>query len=423
VHHIIITSRYTQTFSRNAANTTETLPVVEACGSRATMAFSQTPETDHSSGTTTLAVKGWIDSKLSSNPDSGISALLSFLEKKADRKILSHRLAGRTVLLITIHANDSSRFFHLNGFTFAGAVLKVENSRPPRNQANGAVQPPTGPRSQQNGTFQSSRPLAKTPTSEVEKVMIAVIHKRYNAAEKYLTLEALATDPDFVATGLSQESAEKVFKALFTICETKVFETPSKRREMVKSISLSSNSLTTVKDILSLSSAFPDLQNLDLSNNRFEDTGALRYWRNQFRNLEHLILSGNPVDLKPETKATILKWYPNLKFYNNEPVRNGPMLGFSTPTQPLAPQGSLPTSSHPEFPPGSTFGVPQPGKSEETLTKELMGLQFSFETKLKMQFVEQCLSANGWNWDAAVANFKAMQVAGSIPAEAYIPGV
>ncbi|KAG9796125.1 hypothetical protein KCU88_g104, partial [Aureobasidium melanogenum] len=406
------------------------------------------------SSTTEVAVKGWTTSKLSNKPDQGLEALIGFLEKKSGREIISHRLAGRTVLLITVYTHEKSRYLHLNGFTFAGATLVVEDARPPRNQQTqshnqphnaplegrisqptrngfqngGAVQPPTGPRNQNTRRGNNPRDLL---TSEIENIIISVIHKRYHPGDKHLILNALVADPELLSSGLSTLDAPKVYRAIFTICETKIWETEPKRTDAVTSVSLRDNGIATVRDIISLASVFPHVRNLDLANNNLEDLGALKFWKNQFRELEHLILTGNPVALKPDTLQTLVKWYPNLKMYNNEPVQQalnqapqqqGPSFGGS-PTQPQttgATAAPVQPVVHPELPPGSTFGVATPDKAADVLLKEQMGLQFSFETRLKLQWVENCLSANNWDYPTAMANFMQLKEQGQIPADAFL---
>jgi len=442
-----------------------------------------------SSSTHQLAIKGWANSKLSTSQDQGVEALLGFLSKKASRPILSHTRAGRAVLLITVNTQDQDRFFHLNGFTFAGATLVVEESLPPnprsqnqqshnnesrfpqsQNNSRGQSQGnfnqnnaqlnirgqaqghsvPRGPRGQfQENSNHNQGPRSKDlQTTELENLIINLIRERYHAGDKHLILNALVADPRVTSSGLAGEDPSKVWRAIFTICEKNMWETPSKRREAIQSVSLRDDCITSVKDILSLSNVFPTIKNLDLANNQLADMDALKFWKNQFRDLEHIILTGNPVASNPDTVRTLLTWYPNLKLYNNEPVRDeagninipqqsslAASLPSSLPAASLSPSLPLsitpapptntptPTATHPEFPPGSTFGLPEPNKSPEVLQREQMGLQFSFETKLKMQWVENCLSANAWDYGAAIANFNTLRAQGQIPPEAYIAGV
>ncbi|KIW17081.1 hypothetical protein PV08_04272 [Exophiala spinifera] len=428
--------------------------------------------------TTQLAVKGWGNSKIAtSSQDQGLDALLAFLERKSSRQILSNKLVGRSVLIITINEADKSRFTHLNGFSFSGSSLIVEDARPPRNAPsqsiqspqntsfgsrvsqpsrpqfqNGFSQPPPGPRGHfsnqssqppsgprgpgrtyQQPNTRDTRRTNGSVTSDVENIIISVIHKRYHAGDKHLILNLLGEEPDFINAGLVSEPT-KLYKAIFALCESKIWETLPKRKEAVLSVSLRDNSIQTIHDTLPLANAFPHIQNLDLANNALQDLEPLKFRKNQLSSLQHIILSGNPVASKPDTLSTLLKLYPNLKFYNNEPIQNAtdvdiqpqqPAFGGGA-VQPIQPQPQLgpePTLAHPEFPPGSTFGIATPDKPAEVLLKEQMGLQFSFETKLKMQWVENCLSANNWDYQTAMANFAQLKAQGQIPADAYIAGV
>jgi hypothetical protein len=424
------------------------------------------------SSTVSLAIKGWASgpSKFAQNPAEGQSAILGWLGKRSQRQILSHRFIGRSgaVLIIEINANDRPRFDHLNGFTFSGGTIAVEEAQPPRNQPqqqNGGFNPPAGPRSS-NQPFDNrppsgprgsnSRPFGSSggdanmntqpahasdsQTAQLESILTNVVRKRYNANEKYLTLEALAADADIIGAGLTSSSASKVFTAIFTMCEKFVFETPAKRREMVVSISLSGNSLTTAGDIIALNSTFPNLQNLDLSNNQLSNAGDFRFWRNGMRNLEHLILTGNPIDANQAEKDKLVRWWRKLKMINNIPVMRGNAPagtmaldaptnnntngGFDRTASPAPPfafaNTARPTQGHPEFPPDSMFGLPEPGKTEETLKKEQMGLRFSFETHLTMRYTGDCLGANNWDYDAALRNLGELVQQGAIPADAFL---
>ncbi|ETN37115.1 uncharacterized protein HMPREF1541_08105 [Cyphellophora europaea CBS 101466] len=452
-------------------------------GSRVSHPNQQQPAAP-ASGTVSLAVKGWASgpSKFAHNPTEGHSAILTWLNKRSQRPLLSHRFVGRgsAVLIIEINANDRPRFDHLNGFTFSGGTIIVEEANAPRNQQqphNGAFNPPSGPRGDHrapsgpindqripsgprgghqnntrtfganNGGDLAMNGNPNTPAdsskAQLESILTNVIRKRYNANEQYLTLEALSADPDIVAAGLHTSSASKVFTAIFTIAEKYVFETAAKRRDMVISISISNNGLTTVGDIIALNSTFPNIKNLDLSKNQLTDAGSFKYWRNGMRNLEHLIITDNPIDANPAEKEKLVRWWRRLKMLNGAPVTRGQggaanTMALDAPAGPGALNGNTPdrtnspappfafanqarpTQGHPEFPPDSMFGLPEPGKDEATLQKEQMGLRFSFETRLNMQMTEQCLVANGWDYDRARENLGELMGQGAIPAEAFL---
>jgi TAP C-terminal domain len=84
--------------------------------------------------------------------------------------------------------------------------------------------------------------------------------------------------------------------------------------------------------------------------------------------------------------------------------------------------GTAQTTVHPEVPPGSGIGEPRPGKSEEQLLKEQKVLALSFETRLKLQWAEQCLSGNNWDMTAAISNLQRLVSTNQIPAEAFLDG-
>ncbi|KIX99044.1 uncharacterized protein Z520_05505 [Fonsecaea multimorphosa CBS 102226] len=428
-----------------------------------------------SAATRDLAIKGWTNSKLASTPDQGVASLLVFLRKKSgDRQILSNKVVGRAnnVLIITVYENDKDRFYHLNNFQWAGSTLIVEDSKPPPNSINrfqqnqahdrsqnhlpsaqqsqpprstfgqngttphGRHQPPSGPRGGGNAHYNQPRnnprfgaqdnnrndPL----TNEVENTMISVLRKRYDPSLKLLSLNALGADEELLQIpGILGSDPAKVFEAIFTICKTKIFETPSKRDESVQSITLSNNGFESVEQIMSLSRTFPRLRNLDLGHNKFASMDSLKFWKNQFRDLEHLILQGNPVNDLPETLSTLRQWYPNLKLFNNLPVADNQSTAPNA--QPPVPAQAVPVAAgrlpHPEIPADSLFGVPQADKPAEILEREKMGLQFSFETKLRLAAVEECLAANNWDYALAMKNFMDLKAQGAIPAEKFIPGV
>ncbi|RMD39618.1 hypothetical protein DV735_g5520, partial [Chaetothyriales sp. CBS 134920] len=422
-----------------------------------------------------LAVKGWAapPSKFSGNPESGVSAIVTFLEKKSQRKIHSHRLVGKShILFIDIDAADSQRFFHLHGFTFSGAPLTIEESRGRPSQGgqqfssqqsndrtplgpgqqNQMAHVPTGPRgrtnerprrrsrgsgsgkdlmrgsnnnqngqlAQQQSSFFNSNNHANTSnnnnvpgsqqsTSEkqqLQELMVRIISKRYNAEARFLTFEQLSTDPDIASTPLVQSTAGKVWSAFFTVCANQVFGSAAQRRTMVESISLAKNNLSDVKDVIALSATFPQLKNLDLSNNNISTAGDLRFWRNSLRSIEHLVLANNPIMNNPAELQKLVRCNGNASIAPPSP-----------PHSPVPPFAGI--ASHPEVD-VREFGQPRPGKSEEQVIKERMGLQFSVETHLKMYYVELCLAANNFDYDKAMANIREMWERGEVPAEAFL---
>ncbi|KAL1987968.1 hypothetical protein VTN96DRAFT_1492 [Rasamsonia emersonii] len=248
-----------------------------------------------------VSVRGWRKSKAASNLDGGAGSLVSFLEKKLatpDSKgnnIIKSRVEG-DALIVSVRPEHLDRMLHLNNFTFAGAPLTIERYNPSAESTS--------------------------TTADTKARMTAFLSSRYFQDTKLLNLSALASDPILVEMGLfnSTTTESKFFPALMKVWEMN-FETPQKSREAVESVSLANNQLSNISLVTTLSQAFPNLKNLDLSNNNFKDAQALIGWRWKFRQLEFLDLTGNPFSADPSFKDTMMKWYPKLRTLNNMTVR------------------------------------------------------------------------------------------------------
>lgn len=118
-----------------------------------------------------------------------------------------------------------------------------------------------------------------------------------------------------------RSTAEKAFKALVIIADEQ-FETPQAKADAIQGVSLAGNELETVATVFDLAESFPQLKMLDLSNNRFDHTRKLNRWSHKFRNLENLVLSGNPLETQdPNFHVEILNWFPKLQILNGVQVR------------------------------------------------------------------------------------------------------
>ena len=201
----------------------------------------------------------------------------------------------------------------LNGYAFAGAPITVEKYDP---SMSGALDQPMLSAISQNGG--SSSPS----TADTKTKMTAILSKRYYQPTKLLDLSKLGVDSDLQAMGIfdSTSTESKFFPALMKVWELN-FNNAAVRREAVESVSLADNQLANISVITTLAQSFPDLKNLDLSNNNFKDAQALIGWRWKFRNLEFLDLTGSPFSADPSFKDTLLKWYPKLRVLNNVEVR------------------------------------------------------------------------------------------------------
>ena len=197
----------------------------------------------------------------------------------------------------------------MNGFSFAGASLTIEKYG-------------DNPMSDQPMISDLTQDSSSASAADTKSKLTAILAKRYFQDTKLLNLSMLATDPDLMSMGIfnSTSTESKFFPALMKVWELN-FNNPATKREAVESISLADNQLTSISVVTTLAQTFPDLKNLDMSNNAFKDAQALVAWRWKFRNLEFLDLTGNPFSADPSFKDTMLKWYPRLRFLNNLEVR------------------------------------------------------------------------------------------------------
>ncbi|KKZ60205.1 hypothetical protein EMCG_05127 [[Emmonsia] crescens] len=260
-----------------------------------------------------VSVRGWRRSKAASNPDGGIESLILFLERKAhpvnqdtaahSRLKISKSQVEGDALIISVRPEQVPWVLRVNGLSFAGEPLIIEEYRG-SNASHTQTQPPS------------------QATLDTKARMMAFLGKRYSEPGKLLNLSQLGTDPDLLAMGMFDTTAteSKFFPALMKICEL-TFDSPAKRRDLVQSVTLAQNKLPNVSSVTTLSQTFPDLKNLDLSNNQVKDIQGLLAWRWKFRELDFLDLTGNPISAEPNFKETMLKWYPRLRTLNNVPVR------------------------------------------------------------------------------------------------------
>jgi nuclear RNA export factor len=188
----------------------------------------------------------------------------------------------------------------LDSFTFAGAPLSIELSR-------------------RNGT-----PEISNDARELKGKITAMLTRRYNAELKLLDLSALGNDSEFANTGMFETHSRqaKFFPALMRVCDM-MFSSHVQKKEAVLSVTLANNTLPNLATVTTLAETFPDLKNLDLSNNNFKDLAALSAWRWKFRSLDHLVLTGNPIETQvPNYQQDMLKWFPTLRSLNTVQVRS-----------------------------------------------------------------------------------------------------
>jgi nuclear RNA export factor len=154
--------------------------------------------------------------------------------------------------------------------------------------------------------------------SETIKILDEVLRIRYNPEIKLLDLSHLGNDVLLKQNGFFElgSTTSKMFPALMSIADKK-FTNNEQKRDWLHSVSLAGNNLKNIAPVTALSIVFPDLKNLSLDGNLIEDMKGLDGWRSRFRNLEQLILLGNPVVYAPGYKEEMLRRYPKLVMLDN----------------------------------------------------------------------------------------------------------
>jgi nuclear RNA export factor len=159
--------------------------------------------------------------------------------------------------------------------------------------------------------------------AQTKEQLKGVLFNRYNVDTRILDLSSLGQDEILVSMGLfkGKSTAEKAFKALVFISDQQ-FETPKAKAEAIQGVSLAGNTLSTIAPVYDLAITFPELKMLDLSNNSIENMRQLGRWRGQFKRLENLVLSGNPIETnEPNYKIDVMQWFPNLQILNGLQIR------------------------------------------------------------------------------------------------------
>ncbi|KAL8828473.1 MAG: hypothetical protein Q9191_002568 [Dirinaria sp. TL-2023a] len=263
-----------------------------------------------------IIVYGLKESKAAFNPGGGVKDLLDFLERKATPSdAMSHEVVRirksrdqGDALIISVRSEDAPRITRLNGYQFAGATLKI---------AAMSIEPRKSPTSNANKTTSAEG-------VEVSELLKNVLDRRYDHDAKVLDLSNLGQDPQLVSIGMfgSTSTTSKFFPALMKVCDS-VFATEQQKMEAVPSVSLAGNGLANLDSVTTLAQTFPNLKNLDLSNNQFKSIQSLDRWRMKFRKLEHVVLTGNPVvDNEPTLIAELMRWYPSLRRVGTTQVRS-----------------------------------------------------------------------------------------------------
>jgi nuclear RNA export factor len=206
---------------------------------------------------------------------------------------------------LKVNAADAPHLLRLNGYTYAGAPLTIEETTDPF-----------------PGTRPSAKDSSEPKTSETKDKLLAVLAARYNPEQKLLDFSALGTDQTLFSMGAfgSKALAEKSFKALLRLTAMH-YDNPAKREAAIQAVSIANNEILDVGEVFTLAHTLPRLRRLDLSGNKLEDFSKLSKWRHEFRRLEELHLVGNPVTNLPNYPSQVTEWFPNLQILDGRRVR------------------------------------------------------------------------------------------------------
>lgn len=177
-------------------------------------------------------------------------------------------------------------------------------------------------------------------TVDTVKVLEQVLANRYNPESKFLDLSKLGEDPLLKQNGFFElgSTTSKMFPALMLVADKK-FETAEQKRETVHSVSLAYNNLKSVAPVSTLAQTFPDLKNLSLEGNQIANMKAMDPWRIKFKQMEQLVLVGNPITEVEGYRTDFVKRYPKLMMLDNVVIeRPAIQIGdaAATPAAPVA---------------------------------------------------------------------------------------
>ena len=201
-------------------------------------------------------------------------------------------------LIISATGSDVADLLHLDKFEYSGAKIKVEE-------------------------IAAESEKDTSDGGQMRELLQNFLSRRYDPSSKLLNLSAIGQDQEMINTGVfaTASTQSKFIPALMKVCEN-LFKSEQEKKDTVQSITLANNSLDSLVAVKELAPTFPDLLNLDLSNNQFSSLESLSGWKNKFRNLNHLILSDNPLEQNNPNYATELAtWYPTLRILNNTQIR------------------------------------------------------------------------------------------------------
>jgi hypothetical protein len=401
-------------------------------------------------GTIQYRVQGW--------QNASESALVAFLERKASApnrpplKVIDHRREGDSII-VTVSAKVAPRFAHLDGFTFAGSKLSVQEipgSAPSTQEPVKTSIPIQAARFRDEADiganfvttffpqYDSNRQIPLQNFYDADSTFSISVNTRANRVETpekldhswsaYIKESRNLTKITHLPARLSRShrGQEAIFKKWSLLPTTRhpPFDSNSKQNWLIECHSmpgLPDPSGAATGGVGGL---------IVIVHGSFEELGAGGAQVTARRSFDRTFILGPGAGLGG---IRVISDILSLRAYGGH--EGIPDIIQTTPTNPQQPQPSplplqqsvplqqqLPPAQeqpqHPEVPAGSGFGTPQPGKTETMLSHEVMTLHLSFQTRLKLQWAAEALEKNGWNLEAAVADVQ--KLAGQIPPEAFL---
>ncbi|KAK7206938.1 hypothetical protein BZA70DRAFT_236236 [Myxozyma melibiosi] len=156
-------------------------------------------------------------------------------------------------------------------------------------------------------------------TQSTIQILQTFLYSRLDQQHKLLSLSGMYSDPYLLQNGLlaNDNLRAKMFTALMKIAA-------NSEMKDVESVDLSRNSLRELTPVTTLAQTYPRLKNLSLAENAIDQWRHLDIWRQKFRELNELVLLGNPITSLPNYRAEVIRRFPSLKMLDGETVGPNP---------------------------------------------------------------------------------------------------
>ncbi|KAL8780955.1 MAG: hypothetical protein Q9194_000639 [Teloschistes cf. exilis] len=264
-----------------------------------------------------IVVNGLLESTAASERDFGLSACRKMLVERANDGynqpreyvyLKSPRWEGNE-MVFEVKKSEVGRILKSEGQLFHGYPLSVRRAHQPDKD-------------------ELTPNITEMESAEDLQKLTGVLADREDTRTKILRLESLDEDTRLATLGTPISNTitsiqATPFQRLMRLCESEqIFRSRADKAERIESISLSNNGLLDVSHIVELAKTFPDIRNLDLSQNEFRELKALELFRGKFQRLDWLILSPNPIESwNPNYTQTVVEWFPSLRKLNQIQVR------------------------------------------------------------------------------------------------------